>query len=50
MSTVEDIGTVAEEAVAALVDVHGVEVVRQSPPVLEVGVAWVAPEAAHGGL
>ena len=40
---------IAEEAVAALVDVHGVEVVRQRPPVREVGVARVAPEAAHGG-
>ena len=41
---------VAEEAVAALVDVDGVEVVRQRTPVREVGVARVAPEAVHGGL
>ena len=40
---------VAEEAVAALVDVDGVEVVRQRPPVREVGVARVAPEADLGG-
>ena len=42
---------VAEEAVAAVVDVHGVEVLRQRGPAGEVGVARVAPVAAlHGGL
>ena len=42
---------VAEEAIAAVVDVHGVEVLRQRGPAGEVGVARVAPVAAlHGGL
>ena len=41
---------VAEEAVAAVVDVDGVEVLREGRPVGEVGVARVAPEALlHGG-
>ena len=42
---------VAEEAIAAVVDVHGVEVLRQRGPAGEVGVARVAPVASlHGGL